>query len=241
MFFYQGLACPHCNQAFDERDDIVACPVCGAPHHRDCWKEHGGCACAADHGTQRQWSRETAAPEEPADTPTAENDAVLVVNKHNFSREMPALPLVYLEAQIAERERAYRGQGSGGCFFCTAQHPDFGRIERAQAGERLADANIGAMERILFAEVVCPGVFGLQAQAAFQAHGYLVEQRQKTAVIDIGLGDKRVLFHIVKARQKLAQQDEHFLLIAGVAGIDKQAFPTAFDDGGIAAAGRFDE
>jgi len=81
MFFYQGLACPHCNQAFDEHDDIVACPVCGAPHHRDCWKEHGGCACAADHGTQRQWSRETAdASEEPADTPTAENDAVRCVH-----------------------------------------------------------------------------------------------------------------------------------------------------------------
>lgn len=60
MFFYQGLSCPHCDTPFTEQDDIVACPVCGAPHHRDCWKEHGGCACAESHGTDEQWSRETA-------------------------------------------------------------------------------------------------------------------------------------------------------------------------------------
>lgn len=60
MFFYQGLSCPHCTQPFDEHDDIVACPICGAPHHRDCWKEGNGCACADAHGTPEQWSRESA-------------------------------------------------------------------------------------------------------------------------------------------------------------------------------------
>ena len=60
MFFYEGLSCPHCEAAFTDTDDIVACPVCGAPHHRDCWKENGGCACADTHGTEEQWSREKA-------------------------------------------------------------------------------------------------------------------------------------------------------------------------------------
>ena len=60
MFFYKGLSCPHCGRAFEETDDIVACPVCGAPHHRDCWNEVGGCSCAEAHGTDEQWSREKA-------------------------------------------------------------------------------------------------------------------------------------------------------------------------------------
>lgn len=74
MFFYEGLSCPHCHTPFREDDDIVACPQCGAPHHRACWKENGGCACADAHGTERQWSRERqepaaeAAKEEPKDT-----------------------------------------------------------------------------------------------------------------------------------------------------------------------------
>lgn len=61
MFFYEGLSCPSCQQPCLPSQDIVACPECGAPHHRDCWNEHGGCACAAAHGTDEQWSREKAA------------------------------------------------------------------------------------------------------------------------------------------------------------------------------------
>ncbi len=60
MFFYEGLSCPHCQALFNETDDIVACPVCGAPHHRHCWTDGGGCACAEAHGTDEQWSRERA-------------------------------------------------------------------------------------------------------------------------------------------------------------------------------------
>jgi len=60
MFFYEGLSCPYCHTRFEETDDIVACPTCGAPHHRDCWKEHGACAHADDHGTAQQWTRDKA-------------------------------------------------------------------------------------------------------------------------------------------------------------------------------------
>lgn len=62
MFFYEGYICPVCKQKFKENDDIVACPECGAPHHRECWKQEGHCHFAADHGTQRQWKR----PDEPS-------------------------------------------------------------------------------------------------------------------------------------------------------------------------------
>lgn len=66
MFFYEGQTCPVCGRAFAETDDIVACPTCGAPHHRACWQQEGACHFAADHGTSRQWKRvekqETATP-----------------------------------------------------------------------------------------------------------------------------------------------------------------------------------
>lgn len=57
MFFYEGYLCPVCKKKFEETDDIVACPACGAPHHRECWLQHGGCRYAEDHGTSRQWKR----------------------------------------------------------------------------------------------------------------------------------------------------------------------------------------
>ncbi|MBQ3133305.1 MAG: DUF2628 domain-containing protein [Clostridia bacterium] len=57
MFFYEGQSCPVCGKAFAETDDIVACPECGAPHHRDCWKQEGRCHFADKHGTAEQWKR----------------------------------------------------------------------------------------------------------------------------------------------------------------------------------------
>ena len=63
---YDGLTCPVCHARFFEDEDIVFCPVCGAPHHRECWNLAGHCAYEDAHGTDRQWHM----PEEPADPPS---------------------------------------------------------------------------------------------------------------------------------------------------------------------------
>ncbi len=58
MFFYEGQKCPVCGNFFGEQDDIVTCPECGAPHHRDCWKTEGHCHYAHLHGTGKAWHEE---------------------------------------------------------------------------------------------------------------------------------------------------------------------------------------
>lgn len=55
MSNYIGVRCPVCNKKFTEADDIVVCPVCGAPHHRDCYNQAGQCAFAADHLSGKEW------------------------------------------------------------------------------------------------------------------------------------------------------------------------------------------
>lgn len=57
MFFYEGQSCPVCGRPFAETDDIVACPDCGAPHHRSCWQQEGRCHFENAHGTPQQWKR----------------------------------------------------------------------------------------------------------------------------------------------------------------------------------------
>ncbi len=54
-FQFDGQKCPVCHAYFFEDDDIVCCPECGAPHHRDCYLNIGHCAFEDAHGTERQY------------------------------------------------------------------------------------------------------------------------------------------------------------------------------------------
>ncbi len=57
-----GQSCPTCNRRFLEGDDVVVCPDCGTPHHRECFKEAGQCANHELHKSDYTWK---AVPPEP--------------------------------------------------------------------------------------------------------------------------------------------------------------------------------
>lgn len=44
MAGYIGTRCMVCSEKFTEEDDIVVCPECGTPYHRECYKKEGKCA-----------------------------------------------------------------------------------------------------------------------------------------------------------------------------------------------------
>jgi len=48
--------CAVCSAYLFEDDDVVHCPVCGAPHHRDCYKSVGHCGLEDLHGTENQYN-----------------------------------------------------------------------------------------------------------------------------------------------------------------------------------------
>ncbi len=50
-----GEKCALCKAYLFEEDDIVYCPECGAPHHRDCYNSIGHCALDDFHGTENQY------------------------------------------------------------------------------------------------------------------------------------------------------------------------------------------
>ncbi len=70
MFFSEGQSCPVCQKPFQKEDDVVVCPVCGAPHHRACYLETGHCHFESTHGTADQWSREAASKTPKTEHPT---------------------------------------------------------------------------------------------------------------------------------------------------------------------------
>ncbi len=49
--------CVVCHSYLFDDDDVVYCPVCGAPHHRDCYNAIGKCGLEALHGTDKQYDK----------------------------------------------------------------------------------------------------------------------------------------------------------------------------------------
>ncbi len=43
MADYTGCECIKCKKEFTSEDDIVVCPICGTPYHRECYAEVGTC------------------------------------------------------------------------------------------------------------------------------------------------------------------------------------------------------
>lgn len=70
-FRYENQPCPVCNEKFNVNDDIVVCPVCGTPHHRDCYKKNGECGNFEKHNDGFRWAPEKA--EEPVNEPVNNN------------------------------------------------------------------------------------------------------------------------------------------------------------------------
>ena len=98
------MCCPVCNAKLFEDDDIVVCPICGAPHHRNCFNYEGHCHYESTHGTPEQWTMPTADKSENCNT---QNEKF-----HNFddsnpqsSQEMPfAQPILNFSVQDLEEE-----------------------------------------------------------------------------------------------------------------------------------------
>lgn len=57
---YRGQHCPICGKEFCDGDDIVVCPECGTPYHRECYKTAGHCVNEERHGENFEWKPETA-------------------------------------------------------------------------------------------------------------------------------------------------------------------------------------
>ena len=56
MLNYTGIPCPVCEKEFTDSDDIVVCPVCGAPYHRSCYEEKGSCIFEDLHEEGKDWT-----------------------------------------------------------------------------------------------------------------------------------------------------------------------------------------
>lgn len=55
---YENQPCSHCGKPLAEGDDVVVCPVCATPQHRECWMQAGHCANDSLHASGYVWEKE---------------------------------------------------------------------------------------------------------------------------------------------------------------------------------------
>ena len=60
----QNQTCALCHAYLFAEDDVVYCPECGAPHHRECYNKLNKCALEELHGTENQYDKLKRAAEE---------------------------------------------------------------------------------------------------------------------------------------------------------------------------------
>ena len=58
MSNYIGSKCPICHEPLKEEDDVVVCPICGAPYHRACYEKAGACIFPDLHETGKNYEPE---------------------------------------------------------------------------------------------------------------------------------------------------------------------------------------
>ncbi len=118
--YYLNAACPVCGQAFTENDDVVVCPVCGTPHHRDCYQHLGHCFNETLHSQGYEWegtvNTETTVPD-----PNQETQPL-------FRRpDMPGMQEPYYGRY--QQADPYQDTGSGNrCMFCGYEVADDARF-----------------------------------------------------------------------------------------------------------------
>lgn len=79
---YVNETCPVCGELFTAESDVVVCPDCGTPHHRDCYFKIGNCKNAEKHAEDFVWEAQNKPKEEtPAKNPEPAGNAIPVFAK----------------------------------------------------------------------------------------------------------------------------------------------------------------
>lgn len=56
MSNFTGSKCIVCDKEFNDNDDIVVCPECGTPYHRECYSKEGRCINTELHESGKSWT-----------------------------------------------------------------------------------------------------------------------------------------------------------------------------------------
>lgn len=114
MFDYTGYECKICSKKFSEDDDIVVCPDCGTPYHKECYKETGKCINTELHEKNISWKAENEAAAQNAAEIKCRNCGKLLGAEQLFCDKCGTPSETFFKSKNANGESSdsYGGYGS---------------------------------------------------------------------------------------------------------------------------------
>lgn len=135
-----GEKCPVCNNRFTADDDVVVCPECGAPHHRECYRIENRCANEEYHGTGYKWERSASAAEKPNSVEATANCPVCgFLNKETDETCTRCGNKLHAEAQPQPEQRT----GQNGSFQGHGAYQDVFRGAETANGQETMFSFLG--------------------------------------------------------------------------------------------------
>lgn len=149
---YKDKACPQCGKQFEKNDDVVVCPQCGTPQHRECYEKLGHCVNEDKHDTGFSWG-------EAEDEKSSEHTVKCPVCKAENSDDSLfckrcATPLTNGKADKSSSEDENSGNGFQGMpfmhmgaipfqqFTVLKGDDDIGQGVKAKEAEKLVQKNV---------------------------------------------------------------------------------------------------
>lgn len=86
--FYYNKVCDGCSEIMLEGDDIVVCPDCGTPQHRECYKKNNECVNAHLHSEGFDWKAAHPEQEVQQEDPSNETEETQKA-ENSFGTESP--------------------------------------------------------------------------------------------------------------------------------------------------------
>lgn len=108
---YTGEKCSACGEVFTDNDDVVVCPECGTPQHRECYRMNGECVNQVRHGDFRWKSTVNAAPPTEVSEDTTEN------TDNTANPEVRRIEVKSFEEFIEENMKVLDKEEKDGCSF----------------------------------------------------------------------------------------------------------------------------
>lgn len=99
--FFDGKICDGCAEIMNEGEDIVVCPECGTPQHRECYNKNNACVNAHLHAEGFDWQKENIKPEEPPKTAEVTGNSAPILNPNGGIPEV-ALPMFNAQSIVID-------------------------------------------------------------------------------------------------------------------------------------------